>query len=91
MELEQVRIADIDEWGGETLGPIEYLPQFINYPAQVAWGNGWVRSVREYQSFAALIFAYRFPNHPYSRFVRGLKPDITDEMIVDLATGTSGC
>ena len=78
IELEQVRIADIDRWGRETLGPTEYLPCFVNYPPAIALQNGWVRTIREYQSFAALVFAYQYPAHPYSRFVRTLYPYLTD-------------
>lgn len=89
MDLDQVRLWEIDHWGAERLGSVEYLPQFTRYPADVAWRNGWVRDIREYQTFAALVFAYRFPNHPYSRFVRALKPETTDEDIRRLAETAS--
>ena len=55
--VERVRIGERDGQGNESVGPVEYLPLFTDYPPQTAITRGWVRTVREYQSFAALAFA----------------------------------
>jgi hypothetical protein len=89
IDLELVQIADRGTWGKGTTSPVEYFPQFANYPPAVAMRNGWVDNIRDYQNFTAFVFAYQHPDHPYSKFVRGLHPEITDEQIVSLVTKTT--
>ena len=77
-----------EEWPWPA-GPavIAYFPDL---PGAYAVYQGWFRNEEQYATFAALVFAHRNRDHPYSEAVRTNNPHLTDQQIVGMQMGWSG-
>ena len=72
---------------GDEKGEIFDMAIFPEINGMVAQQNGWTDNIWEYQFLASLIFARRYPVHPYSKQIREGFSDFTDEIIDQIGSG----
>jgi len=82
----------VDRFGNER--PYDKGQQFLFYfpecPPAMALYQGWFENLRQYNTFASLVFAHRNRDHFISQEVRENNPILTDQLIVALQKGWNG-
>jgi len=72
---------------GNEKGEIFDMAIFPEVDGMVSQQNGWTDNIWEYQLLASLIFARRYPAHPYSKQIKEGFSDFTDEIIDQIGSG----
>lgn len=86
LELVTAVIRGINTLGDEEVEETEMVI-FTNYPDDLAFKQGWGKTIYHFMNLGDTAFALRYPNHPRSKAFRDLTPSVTGDELRQMLRG----